>query len=440
MFSGYSQQDSQELLQSLLDGLHEDLNRIKVKPYVEVPEMDGSPDFLIAQKSWEIYSLRNDSIIVDLFQGQYKSRVECIQCGKWSIKFDPYMFLSLPVPERREIMVKLVAVPAHRGNIVRPSSIQVCVPRDASIKMLKEAAVKVLGWSCHPTKETFMAEVFSGKIYKKFNDYERASAIQSMDVVYFIEMGDFSHNWHGMLEGVVSPCQVPVYLFSPTISAESSYQRISQSETPFGLPLFVTLPQKISTKSSSRMLFLTLIEAALGTGVYHEIVREIQRYSKICLFRRIGDSSDLVLPESSESDVVTTPVGTDQSAETLASTNGIIIPEVPDLNDPNFEPFPNICSMKYFAGQKRRYLSEFSSIYSHWGGSADAISLYPLPSPSNIITEETAMEPVDADNQDGEIVLPTECLFTIEFAPGVAEKLFGAKMNNFEVCFLSYSF
>lgn len=35
-FSGYQQHDSQEFLAFLLDGLHEDLNRIKNKPYIEV--------------------------------------------------------------------------------------------------------------------------------------------------------------------------------------------------------------------------------------------------------------------------------------------------------------------------------------------------------------------------------------------------------------------
>lgn len=35
-FQGYAQHDSQELLGYLLDGLHEDLNRVKKKPYVEV--------------------------------------------------------------------------------------------------------------------------------------------------------------------------------------------------------------------------------------------------------------------------------------------------------------------------------------------------------------------------------------------------------------------
>ena len=35
-FAGYQQQDSQELLAFLLDGLHEDLNRVQKKRYIEV--------------------------------------------------------------------------------------------------------------------------------------------------------------------------------------------------------------------------------------------------------------------------------------------------------------------------------------------------------------------------------------------------------------------
>lgn len=43
-FSGYQQQDSQELLAFLLDGLHEDLNRIQKKPYIELKDADNRPD------------------------------------------------------------------------------------------------------------------------------------------------------------------------------------------------------------------------------------------------------------------------------------------------------------------------------------------------------------------------------------------------------------
>ncbi|KAF5445526.1 hypothetical protein F2P56_034572 [Juglans regia] len=41
-FSGYNQHDSQELLAFLLDGLHEDLNRVKCKPYIEAKDEDGT--------------------------------------------------------------------------------------------------------------------------------------------------------------------------------------------------------------------------------------------------------------------------------------------------------------------------------------------------------------------------------------------------------------
>lgn len=43
-FSGYQQQDSQELLAFLLDGLHEDLNRVKKKPYLALRDAEGRPD------------------------------------------------------------------------------------------------------------------------------------------------------------------------------------------------------------------------------------------------------------------------------------------------------------------------------------------------------------------------------------------------------------
>lgn len=37
MFKGFQQHDSNELVQFLLDQLHEDLNRIQTKPYIEMP-------------------------------------------------------------------------------------------------------------------------------------------------------------------------------------------------------------------------------------------------------------------------------------------------------------------------------------------------------------------------------------------------------------------
>ncbi|XP_067866457.1 ubiquitin carboxyl-terminal hydrolase 32 isoform X2 [Heterodontus francisci] len=97
-FNGFQQQDSQELLAFLLDGLHEDLNRVHDKPYVELKDSDGRPDFEVAAEAWENHLRRNKSIVVDLFHGQLKSQVKCKMCGHISVRFDPFNFLSLPLP------------------------------------------------------------------------------------------------------------------------------------------------------------------------------------------------------------------------------------------------------------------------------------------------------------------------------------------------------
>uniref|UniRef100_A0ACB8ECH0 Ubiquitin carboxyl-terminal hydrolase 32 n=1 Tax=Sphaerodactylus townsendi TaxID=933632 RepID=A0ACB8ECH0_9SAUR len=75
-FNGFQQQDSQELLAFLLDGLHEDLNRVHDKPYVELKDSDGRPDWEVAAEAWENHLRRNRSIVVDLFHGQLRSQVK----------------------------------------------------------------------------------------------------------------------------------------------------------------------------------------------------------------------------------------------------------------------------------------------------------------------------------------------------------------------------
>jgi ubiquitin carboxyl-terminal hydrolase 8 len=98
-FSGGHQQDAQELLAFLLDGIHEDLNRVVHKPYVEDVEGDGTNDEVNAMVAWERYLLRNKSVVVDVFQGQLRNTLVCSQCSHKSVKFDPFMYLSLPIDE-----------------------------------------------------------------------------------------------------------------------------------------------------------------------------------------------------------------------------------------------------------------------------------------------------------------------------------------------------
>lgn len=133
-FGGYSQQDSQELLAFLLDGLHEDLNRIKNKPYVEEKDADGRPDEEVAAEAWANYRARNDSVVVDKFQGLYKSTLRCPNCNYTSVKFDPFMYLSLPLPSpKRRTFVVTILDQFQKANAVE---LAVRVSKESSIRDL----------------------------------------------------------------------------------------------------------------------------------------------------------------------------------------------------------------------------------------------------------------------------------------------------------------
>ncbi|CAD8065888.1 unnamed protein product [Paramecium primaurelia] len=102
MFKGYHQHDSSELITFVLDGIHEDLNRVKKKPYVETKDSDGRTDFVVAKESWINHLARNQSIVVDLMYGQYKSTLKCPKCERLSITFDPYLMVQLGIPSQKK--------------------------------------------------------------------------------------------------------------------------------------------------------------------------------------------------------------------------------------------------------------------------------------------------------------------------------------------------
>ena len=66
---------------------------------------------MVAREAWEGYKMRNDSIIVDLFHGLLKSTLVCPVCHKVSVQFDPFCYLSLPLPIKKERNIEVLFVP-----------------------------------------------------------------------------------------------------------------------------------------------------------------------------------------------------------------------------------------------------------------------------------------------------------------------------------------
>ena len=65
------------MLSVLLETLHEDVNEVSKKPYVEYQDSNDRTDAEISAEYWEGFQKRERSIFVDLFYGQLKSRVQC---------------------------------------------------------------------------------------------------------------------------------------------------------------------------------------------------------------------------------------------------------------------------------------------------------------------------------------------------------------------------
>lgn len=197
-FNGYGQQDSQEFLLFLLDGLSEDLNRIKKKPYIEKPdstdEMVKSHQALkdFADRNWSDYLQRNDSIVTDLFAGMYKSMLTCPICDKVSIIFDPFTNITLQLPVEAMWSMQCVFLPLYGP----PKHIDVEVSKNASIKDVKDFVSTRVNVA---SDKLMISEGYKSRFYKVFDNVLGVSEAQinpSSDIIFIHELEDVPTNYN----------------------------------------------------------------------------------------------------------------------------------------------------------------------------------------------------------------------------------------------------
>ncbi|XP_058749243.1 ubiquitin carboxyl-terminal hydrolase 5-like isoform X2 [Vicia villosa] len=165
-FSGHNQHDSQELLAFLLDGLHEDLNRVKHKPYIKSRDADGRPDEEVADEYWANHIARNDSIIVDVCQGQYKSTLVCPVCNKVSVTFDPFMYLSLPLQSATNRTMTVTVFSCDGSTL--PSPCTVTVPKQGRCRDLIQGLSNAC--SLKHNERMVLVEIRNHLIHRFFED------------------------------------------------------------------------------------------------------------------------------------------------------------------------------------------------------------------------------------------------------------------------------
>ena len=116
-FSGNDQQDTHEFMTFLIDSIHEDLNKVINKPKIYRKESEYTAYYsaVLNDKQstieWNNFLKRNQSIMVDLFYGQYKATISCTHCNHKSVNFSTYLSLQLSIPKTKEyILVKILFI------------------------------------------------------------------------------------------------------------------------------------------------------------------------------------------------------------------------------------------------------------------------------------------------------------------------------------------
>uniref|UniRef100_A0A8C9TDN7 Ubiquitin carboxyl-terminal hydrolase n=1 Tax=Scleropages formosus TaxID=113540 RepID=A0A8C9TDN7_SCLFO len=224
-FSGYQQQDSQELLAFLLDGLHEDLNRVKKKPYLALRDAEGRPDEIVAKEAWTNHRLRNDSIIVDIFHGLFKSTLVCPECSKVSVTFDPFCYLTLPLPMKKDRTMEVFLV--RMDPQTRPMQYRVVVPKMGSVGDLCNALSKHSGI---PAESMVVADVYNHRFHKIYRWDDGLNHIMEKDDIFVYEVGEENGEW----------INLPVYFRE----RHAKHSASSSSTMLFGQPLLITVPRQ----------------------------------------------------------------------------------------------------------------------------------------------------------------------------------------------------
>ncbi|GAA6017044.1 hypothetical protein JCM11491_006140 [Sporobolomyces phaffii] len=324
-FSGYGQQDSQELLAFLLDGTHEDLNRILKKPGTSAPDWEGGGDkelVEMAKTCWEQYRSRNDSVIVDLFQGQYRSTVVCPDCDKVSITFDPFMYVTTNLPVTKKWDGTVFVVPRDRSRKV--ISLDVEVPKNGTVKTLKNCVGKVLDMD---PRNLLITEEWHGKFWKQWPDDDPVSDIHPKNdkIILYETAATISQPRFRKKQAVEAqqdpnaPITLVVLHRKAAVKSSRMTFGVNGSSENFGSPFVLSLtPEEASTVEGIKKV---LIDQYARTTLHaDELVEFFERDLKASVTTTKDDAGPLapvaIEPESTD------PVAPSDPAESAMDVDG----------------------------------------------------------------------------------------------------------------------
>ncbi|GFH52642.1 hypothetical protein CTEN210_09118 [Chaetoceros tenuissimus] len=194
-FAGTAQQDSQEFLAFLLDGLHEDLNRVINPPYIEKADVTQEDDLNVAgAEAWDAHCQRNKSIVMDSFYGQFKSTCICPNCKRISVSFDAFNHVSLEIPQLSRFGKVIPIILFRKGGafVELPMRYGVVAGKDASVLDVKSSLAKLSGIDAG---NLAICDVYQSSIYEIFDNNKPVSGINNDDIIVAYEIDPYTSSY-----------------------------------------------------------------------------------------------------------------------------------------------------------------------------------------------------------------------------------------------------
>ena len=341
-FAGCHQHDAQEFLAYLLDGLHEDLNRVRRAPYVELPDFDGATHghAVAGATAWEAHRRRNDSLVRDTFYGQFQSQCVCPHCHRVSVSFDAYNHVSLeiPTPPASSDVTLPVLLVRDRGR--QPVRFGITVRRGSRVGDVRGALSHFAGV---PEERLFLGEVSNNHELDSLYPPERpvVQLLQDTVVAYIAEpleervqpqhmgIGMDDDNTDGDNNKIPTLHVVATHKWKSVPSAASSEQL---DDSNFGIPLFVALTNTKTCRDFWNGIWNMVwhnVEGGDGQGLQDADDALARRLLQIRLVTRNGEPIHLLKDENDDSvlaasDDATVWPDVEEKKESARTSNSII--------------------------------------------------------------------------------------------------------------------
>ncbi|GMH76833.1 hypothetical protein TrRE_jg11719 [Triparma retinervis] len=168
-FQGFGQHDAHELLTTLLDGLHEDLNGGS-KRYIEDTDLnEGKLAPIVGAINHDKWLIRNKSPLSPLFFGQSQNTLICPACKNMWARYEPFSCLALKfhTDNMRKVQFLFFKKVENQKPMAKPVAMSVCVSKKGTIADLRKEIAKLV--DVKKVGTLHLCEIYENYFYETFN-------------------------------------------------------------------------------------------------------------------------------------------------------------------------------------------------------------------------------------------------------------------------------